>query len=218
MRLPLPDLRPAALRSTVADILRAALMQGRFQPGEDLSDAALAAELHVSRGPVREALLVLAEEGLVTHNHNKGFAVPTLVPQDMEQIAQARLPLEVLALELARDRASPSDLARLAELKRELLEAFRTGGSRACVMHDFAFHSAIWELSGNPWLHAALRRLSLPYFVYVGAFNLGSPDQSPELMDAMHQGYIDFLARHSRQSAQHCVAFHLRLAARDTGT
>lgn len=186
-------------------------MEGRFRPGQDLSDAALAAELRISRGPVREALLVLAEEGLIVHNHNRGFAVPSLTMRDLKQIVQARLPLEVLALKMARERASSDDLDHLKKIKDELLSAYRSRGLRACIAPDFAFHSAVWELSGNPWLYAALRRLSLPYFVYVGAFNLGRPDQSLELMDEMHQRYIDYLSAARQDSAEECVAFHLSL-------
>lgn len=197
----------------MADILRGALLEGRFQPGEELSDAGLARELHVSRGPVREALLVLAEEGLIVQHHHRGFEVPRLGRQDLEQIAQARRPLEVLALELARERVSPADLERLRLLKQELLAAFRAGGVGVCATPDLAFHSLVWELTGNPWLQAALRRLSLPYFVYVGVFNLGRRDHSVELMNAMHQRYIDYLTRDTAESAQDCVAFHLNLGA-----
>lgn len=197
----------------MAGALRNALFEGRFQAGEELSDAALARELHVSRGPVREALLVLAEEGLVVLNHHRGFAVPRLGRQDLEQIAQARRPLEVLTLELARERVQPPDLDRLKDLKERLLEAFRTGGMRVCATPDLAFHTLIWEMSGNPWLQAALRRLSLPYFVYTGVFNLGRRDHSVELMDAIHQRYIDYLARATPESAADCVDFHLSLGS-----
>lgn len=209
----LPVLRPAALRRTVADVLRKALFEGRFQPGEELSDGALAREMHVSRGPVREALLVMAEEGLVVLNHHRGFAVPCLGWKDLEQIAQARRPLEVLALELAREHVRPPDIDRLTQLKEQLLTAFRTGGMRVCATPDQAFHSLIWELSGNPWLQAALRRLSQPYFVYGSAFNLGRQDHSPESMDAMHQRYVDYLARRTSESAADCVDFHLSLVS-----
>jgi DNA-binding GntR family transcriptional regulator len=197
----------------VAEVLRKALLEGRFQPGEELSDAALAGELHVSRGPVREALLVLAEEGLVVLNHHRGFAVPRLGRKDLEQIAQARRPLEVLTLELAREHVRPPDLERLKELKDQLLTAFRTAGMRVCATPDMAFHSLIWELSGNPWLQAALRRLSLPYFFYVGVFSLGRRDHSLELMDAIHQRYIDYLARSTSEPATECVDLHLSLGS-----
>jgi DNA-binding GntR family transcriptional regulator len=206
-----PALRTSSLRSNVAEVLRNALLEGKFRPGEELSDTALAAEFQVSRGPVREALLVLAEEGLVVHSHNRGFAAPRLGAEDLVSIAMVRKPLEVLALQLARTRVSAEDLSRLAALKEDLLAAYRQGGVRVCAMPDLAFHSAVWELSNNPWLHGTLRRLSLPYFAYVSVFQLGRPDQSEELMGEMHQRYIDCLSGGGGESIEECVTFHLDL-------
>lgn len=204
-------IRPASLRGNVAEVLRAALLDGRFQPGEELSDSRLATEFGVSRGPVREALLVLTEEGLVVHHQNRGFEVPCLERRDLEQIATVRRPLEVLALESARARLSEASLERLVRLKEDLLSAFRQGGIRVCARPDFAFHSAVWEMAGNPWLEAALKRVSMPYFAYVSAFNLGRPDHSAELMERMHESYIAFVCGSSAETADECVAFHLGL-------
>lgn len=207
----LPALRPAALRQNIAEIVRNLLLEGRFAPGEEVSDSALAAEFQVSRGPVREALLILAEEGLIVHAHNRGFRVPELKERDIEQIAQTRLPLETLALELAREHTSPSAIKELNRLSASLLEEFRRGGISVCARADLAFHQRIWELSGNQWLSAALRRICIPYFAYVAAFQLGRQDQTAELMEEMHRRYIEYLSGNSQQSAQECVAFHLAL-------
>lgn len=207
----LPAIRPSALRRNVADVLRAALLEGRFQPGQELSDSRLASEFLVSRGPVREALFLLAEEGLVLHRQNHGFEVLRLSRADLDHIGQVRLPLEVMALKLARKRVVPAMIAHLQELKGDLLDAFRAGGTKVCAISDFAFHSAIWESSGNPWLGAALRRISMPYFAYTSAFNMGDPDHSLEGMDEIHQRYIDCLTGKSSESAEECVKSHLRL-------
>jgi DNA-binding GntR family transcriptional regulator len=145
----------------------------------------------------------------VTHQHNRGFEVPRLTQETLAQISQVRRPLEVLALEWARPRVGDAEIQRLIELKADLLRAFRSGGIFVCATPDFAFHSAVWEYSGNPWLQAALRRISMPYFAYVSAFHLGRPDHSEDLMDQMHQRYIDFLAGRSAESADECVQFHL---------
>jgi DNA-binding GntR family transcriptional regulator len=204
-------IRPPSLRGNVAEVLRAALLDGRFQPKEELSDTRLAAEFAVSRGPVREALLVLAEEGLVVHHQNRGFEVPLLEQHDLEQISTVRRPLEVLALESAKARLPEGSLQQLVRLKEDLLSAFREGGIRVCARPDFAFHSAVWEMAGNPWLQAALKRVSMPYFAYVSAFNLGRRNHSAELMERMHDSYIAFLGGTGAETADECVAFHLGL-------
>ncbi len=204
-------IRPVALRRSVADALRSALLEGRYQPGEELSDSRLAAEFGVSRGPVREALLLLAEEGLVVHHQNRGFEVPRLGRAGLDQIVQVRLPLEILALEAARAHYTPDAVAQLRRLQADLVNAFRQGGILACSGPDFAFHHAVWEMGGNPWLMAALARVSMPYFAYVSAFNLGRRDHSAELMERMHGLYIGYIEGTGSESASDCVTFHLGL-------
>jgi|SRR5690242_14534851 DNA-binding GntR family transcriptional regulator len=207
----LPAIQSSSLRRNVADALRTALLQGRYRPGEELSDSALAAEFRVSRGPVREGLMLLVEEGLVLHRHNRGFEVPKLDRENLNQIATVRHPLEVLALELARERMDTADLTKLEELKAGLLGAFRGGGIGACALPDYEFHAYIWQKAGNQWLEAALRRISMPYFAYVSAFNLGRPGHSIESLSEMHQRVIDYLAGTSSETADECIAFHLAL-------
>src|SRR4051794_20152871 len=90
--LGLTKIRVSAIRNVVADALRRALLEGRFRPGEDLSDAAIAAEFQVSRGPVREAMLILAEEGLLTHTQNRGFSVLNFTAEDLAHIERVRVP------------------------------------------------------------------------------------------------------------------------------
>jgi DNA-binding GntR family transcriptional regulator len=202
--------RPPALRQNVGDVVRQFLFEGRFQPGEELSDRGLSTQFGVSRGPVREALMILAEDGLLEHNQHRGFVVPRLTSTDLEQIAEARHPLEVKALELARLRITKDNLKILQLRKDILLATFRRDGRRLCATPDFDFHSFIWELSGNRWLQAALRRISMPYFVYVSAFALGPPE-SDEQMEERHQMFLDYLSGQSARTAAQCVDFHLSL-------
>src|SRR5438128_10813307 len=100
----LPVVQSFALREGVAQAIRQALLEGRFKPGEYLSDSALAKEMNVSRGPVREALLILAQQGLITHSQNHGFSVLGFSDRDHREIDDIRLRLETLALTLARAR------------------------------------------------------------------------------------------------------------------
>lgn len=209
----LPPLRPSALRVSVLEILRQALLQGRYPPGAELADTELAAEFNVSRGPVREALLLLAEEGLVAHHHYRGFRVPVLQAEDIRQITRARIPLETLALELARDRMTADDLRELRGLKKQLMRAQGRGRNNLppATHLDFAFHLRVWQLAGDPWLLAGLRRICTIRFMSVSTRDLGFKPPSAKLMDAMHQCYIDYLAGNAKDSARECVDFHLQL-------
>jgi len=205
------QLKHSSLRHGVADLLRSAIREGRFLPGEDLSEVKLAAEIKVSRGPIREAMLVLAEEGLLVHEPNRGFHVLTLTLEDRAEIDMVRLPLETLALQLARERVTAENLSQLQRLKDELVGLVRKGPFTARDSAEIAFHSALWEFSGNPWLVAALKRIMVPYFTYGRTFQLTKPHRAPERVDEHHQKYLDFLRRTCAETAEECVRFHLGL-------
>lgn len=171
----------------------------------------LAAEFQVSRGPVREALLILSEEGLIRHDHNRGFRIPRLTREDIWQIVKVREPLEITALEDARVVVTPADLDRLATKHRAIDEAYTAGGATNCSCAEFDFHQEIWDLSGNVWLAAALRRVCRPYFTYVAAFRLGRRDMTAELLHSHHERYLHYLAGHEVGTAAECVRSHLGL-------
>lgn len=208
---PFSPAKPAAIRRNVLEALRYALIDGRYQPDQEVSDSALAAEFQVSRGPVREALLILAEEGLIRHQHNRGFRIPQLTQKDLIQIVNVRQPLEIDALESARGLATPEDLALLANKAQAIDDAFAAGGLANCSRTEFDFHQQVWVLSGNEWLVAALRRVCLPYFTYVSAFHLGRKDMSPELLHQQHEQYLQYLSGKIPETAAECVTFHLSL-------
>lgn len=207
----LAKIRVSAIRDAVAESLRRSLLEGRFRPGEDLSDAAIAAQFQVSRGPVREAMLIMAEEGLLTHTQNRGFSVLNFTVDDLTQIERVRVPLESLALAIARERITPRDLDRLAGLKDELARAFDRGDHHVCVRSEIDFHSAIWELSGNPWLMASLKRIMIPCFTYGTACRMSSPDLSGATLARLHEIYLEYLSGSSDRTAEDCVRSHLSL-------
>ncbi|HWQ55456.1 MAG TPA: GntR family transcriptional regulator [Bryobacteraceae bacterium] len=201
--------RPAAIRRNVLDALRGALLSGRFEPDQEISDSVLAAEFQVSRGPVREALLILTEEGVLRHDHNRGFRIPRLTREDMRQIVKVREPLEIRALEDARLVVTTVDLARLTLKHRAIDEAYALGGASNCSCAELDFHQEIWDLSGNVWLAAALSRVCRPYFTYVSAFRLGHKGMTAELLHSHHERYLRYLAGDEVGTAAECVRSHL---------
>lgn len=207
----LEAIRSVSIRHAVADAIRAALREGHFKLGENLSEVALATRFEVSRGPIREALLVLVEEGLLTHSPNRGFSVIELSPEDCQHIADLRLLLETHALERGRERVTPADLERLADMKSELVSLFRDSERPARDALEIAFHGYVWELSGNPWLVDALKRAMVPLFIFGRYLGVSHASMDPALADEQHQLYIDYLAQRTPRSAAQCVRFHLGL-------
>jgi DNA-binding GntR family transcriptional regulator len=205
-----PVVKSEALRVRVAEAIRQALLEGRFKPGEDLSEVAIAKEMNVSRGPVREALLVLAQQGLILHSQNHGFSVLGFTDKDHEEIDEVRLELETLALSLARARITPEELELVEAANARMVAVFRKTASAEWVKAELEFHSLIWELSGNRWLADCLKRVMIPYFHYETAFRL-EPEITDQQFADLHQIYVNFLKGTSSRTAEQCVRIHLSM-------
>lgn len=208
--------KPSAIREFVAEGVRRTLLAGGYTPGQVISEMAIAGEFGISRGPVREALLTLASEGLLVHSPNRGFAVLEFSRQDLLHVQTVRLALEPLALAESRHYATETDLARLRGIRQELVNAFAAGRQFERVSAEIAFHQLIWQLSNNPWLVASLQRVMLASFTYGAAFQMARHDLTPALMDSIHQMYIDYTEGVSSLSAEECVRRHLGLEAAAT--
>ena len=197
------------MRESVGQVIRRALSDARFRPGQALSEAALAAEMGISRGPVRESLLILVQEGLLTHSPNRGFSVVNLTKEDLRETNEVRLPLEATALKLAQNHVTAKEFKELKSLKRKLVSGYSSGEFNTCSRADMEFHSLIWDRTGNARLAAVLRNLLAPFFAYGSFFKAPRPELTPKLLDAEHQMFIDFLNGSGELSAEECVRFHL---------
>ena len=205
----LTKFKPFAIRDGVYEAIRAALYNGQFAPGESINERELAEELKVSRGPVREALLVLTAEGLMTHTQNYGFSRVRLSAEDLADIEQVRVPLEALALQLARQHVTEDDLQELATLRDRIMEGMRKGAYPAHERADEEFHMRIGELSENRWLVLAIRRVLVPYFAFE-LLSLRGCIAPEQLVQEQHEAYLNYLKGSTSLSAEQCVEFHLR--------
>jgi len=105
--------------------VRSWIVEGRLRPGERLIEARIAAELSLSRTPVREAVRMLAADGLVVSERNRGAVVRTLGRQDVLDLYELRARLESYASELAAARAAPDDLTAIDDGIRDFGKAMR---------------------------------------------------------------------------------------------
>lgn len=142
--------------------LRAGILDGRYGPGARLGEIEVAAELGLSRTPVREALRRLGSEGLVESLPNRGARVRSWSADDLDESYEVRAVLEGLGARRAASRVSAEQLERLGELAGEMVRADPSLGHRA--PGDFAdlaalnaeFHALILGASGSGRLGAAL--------------------------------------------------------------
>jgi DNA-binding GntR family transcriptional regulator len=154
-------LQPLRLRSTpelIADRIRAGILDGTFAPQSQLAEVELARELQVSRGPVREAMQRLIQEGLLRSERNRGVFVVELDDDDARDIYVARAAVEKAAAVRVARRADPDDLAALDAVMDRLVAAVENSWADV-VEIDMEFHSTIIERCRSERLQRMFRTL-----------------------------------------------------------
>jgi DNA-binding GntR family transcriptional regulator len=175
----------------VADLLRQRILQGEFRPGTQLQELPLAASLGVSRNTMREAIRILALEGLLRRNLHRGAAVSQLSLRDVAEIYQLRRMLELPAV-LAAHRPSAGILDAMRSALERYEEAVRARNWSRAVSHDLHFHSLLIRFHGN-------QRLESFYQNMIGELRIGMVlvDRShddPEALIPVHRKMHQFLS------------------------
>lgn len=147
------------LREAVRDTLRTRIFEGHYAPGTRLVERDLAAEFNVSRLPIREALRMLRQEGLISDRASRGTEVSTLSPKDVEDLFDVRQSLEVLACRLAAVRATATDLEQLQALLDEASRCLAKGSVMEAHRANSEFHDSITRIADNGFLRSALEPL-----------------------------------------------------------
>ena len=153
-------LEPLVQQSTpsiIADKLRAAIGHGHLPPGAQLGEADLARELGVSRGPLREGIQRLTQEGLLISVRNRGVFVIEMTPENIRDLYVARGGVERAAAQEALRLDAEAAAARLLDQAQAISEA--GADPRAVGEADIAFHEALVELAGSPRLGRVHRTL-----------------------------------------------------------
>lgn len=145
-------LRPTSLHEEVAARLRTMVFERQLQPGEWIDEMALVEQWHISRTPLREALKVLAAEGLVTLVPRRGCQVAELSEDDAADLFPVMALLEGrCAFEAAR-KATDADIAELQALHALLEDCAARGDIDGYYRHNHVFHSRVQALAANRWL------------------------------------------------------------------
>ncbi len=155
-------LKRETLASQAAARIRELIVTQRFAPGMRLVETELAALLGVSRIPIREALQALGREGLVALTVSKGAIVAERDPQELVDLFDARIPLEVRAVELAISRAPASCAAALDPILAEWRQAVANRAHERVAEFDLLFHRAIWHHTQNRCLVQLLEQVLQP--------------------------------------------------------
>ena len=184
------------IREQIADQLRREVLSGELPAGEPLREQRLAERFGVSRGPIRDALLQLTQEGLLVSLPNVGVKVGKVPSEAIRAlIIVLRQQIEAHALRTIFDSITEADVGKWQELLQNLKLACERGDMAALVEHDMAFHRSIIERTGDAdlaavWLPIVLR-MRLVY------------SRHTDMMEchAEHQRVLDAIQRKDREGA-----------------
>ena len=217
-----PDLnalRPVATSPTpalIADQLRARIIDGTFGPGAQMTEAHLSERLGVSRGPVREAMQRLIQEGLLVNIRNRGVFVVELGADDIVDIYTARAAVERHAAALLRRAGDPRTLDALDAIVDDMAaHAHRNRWDRLAEL-DLTFHEALVGATGSPRLARMFATLAAETRICLT--NLaGAYPQQHTLVDE-HRHLVTLLRTGTERQLLTAVDNHLASAVRDLTT
>ena len=152
------------ISSVVADALREAIFRGVLKRGEPLRQDAIAKQFAVSQVTVREALRILADEGIVEIVPRRGAVVASLSPDDVDEIIELRTALETMLLARAIPRLVEEDFAATDRIVRKL-DKTRTMDEQLALNLDF--HARLYAKAGRPRTLALLDKLRLAFEPYL---------------------------------------------------
>lgn len=142
-------LQRSSFRDQAAEVIRARIVSGQFAPGEIYSAKTIAEQLGVSATPIREAMLDLANAGLVEPIRNRGFRILTMEDKDLDEVRELRLLLEPPAMTMVVERATDAELEALTPAVEAIEAAARARDVASFLISDKRFHSALLELADN---------------------------------------------------------------------
>lgn len=157
-----PDITPieqTPLRIQIADMLRTAIITGKLRPGTVLVETALAEQMNVSRAPIREAIQILENDGLVETVAYKGKRVKPLTAREVSETYSLRTAFEVMAVRRILENRAP--LERLWSHCHAMDAAAAAGDGEALTDADEAFHKDLVALSDHHLLEASWNSLYL---------------------------------------------------------
>jgi len=207
-------------------VLREMLLEGHFQPGERIREVPLAAELGVSRIPLRLVLERLAHEGLLVVRPTRGFVVERFSTADIFDAIELRGLLEGMAARLMAERVqSPADTEKLKALHNELVGVVQRRELTIECLEQYMelngkFHAEILELSQSRMLQRAMEHVcSLPFASPSGFVMAQSalPEAQQILIIAQehHRVVIDAIENREGARAEAVMREHARLAVRN---
>jgi DNA-binding GntR family transcriptional regulator len=214
-----PVIPLAAYRGLLEEVgarIRQRIFSGELRDGQRIVERDLAAEMGTSRGPIRDALRMLEQEGLVITAPRRGTRVASLTTADALEILAIREALEPVAVKFLLDRKVPAHFERLQAVVERLDLAARAKDWNLAITLDLEFHGLIFELCGQRRILRIWESLKTPMLQLFGKLShyytdiSEVPERHRDLLNSIRSGDR---ARAVAHSSEHVVAFQELLLA-----
>jgi DNA-binding GntR family transcriptional regulator len=201
----------AGLRRRVFAIIEEAVLNGKYAPGESLTESRLAGELGVSRTPIREALTQLEHEGLVQLVPNKGAVVTGISQKDIQDIYAIRMMIEGLAARWAAENIGEEELRELQEAI-DLEEFYTSKGDIGRLMSlDSNFHQLLYRASKSKPLQYMLHTFH-HYIQRARSQSIAAPGRAQLALEE-HKAILQAIRKRDGDRAERITVEHIRKAS-----
>ena len=213
-------LQSSSLASVAQGELERMILSGELAPGAKLTEAALAARLGISRGPLREAFRMLEEAGLVSTEKNRGVTVRDIPIDEAIEIFDLRAAMEELVGRRLAESIAPAQLKEMRGMVESMERAVKAADARGYHLLNLRFHERLVDMAGNRKLVAIYRKLINELSLF-RRLNLAdgwllpiSAGEHRAIVKAIAAGDADAAGRamfdHVMQSKSRTVAHHAR--------
>lgn len=195
----------------IAEYLRGRILDGTFAPSTNINEVQLAAQLNISRGPVREAVQRLVQEGLLVSTRNRGTSVIELGPKDIEDVYLARAAIEREAARLVLKGNTDEVSARLGDVLDRMSHALDNDNWNDVATADLRFHQTIVEATGSPRLERMFSTLAAETLLCVRQFQ--NVFERKETILEQHRRLHDYLVAGDESAYLAEIEWHLKNSA-----
>lgn len=197
-----------ALGDLVTDVMRDMITGGRFEPGQHLKESELADALEVSRGPIRQALARLEQEGHVEIRRHRGAFISTLTRTDVEEVHTLRGAIERLAASRACTRLQEAGFAELDAVLDEMKSVGTPVAPEDAARLDLQFHDIVYAYCSHSRVQRVWESIRGQVTVFLRARNASFPDFA-DVGHSEHRELRDALALADPRAAQEAIDKHI---------
>jgi len=199
--------QPESLAKMAYEAIRKSILSGQWKIGELYNEKAIAADLEISRTPVREALLELASQDLIIFLPRRGLMVNRFTRRDVDEIFEVRKAIELAAVEKITVASPPFDLFEIEEALLSQRKAAKQKDYLAFMEADRLFHTSFSELTSNRRLIAILDNIRDMIHV-MGAKALALEGRALKVIEE-HQTIFEAVKKGDIEEARRAMAYHL---------